>query len=67
MFKGKTFRKYMTFTKVVSKDGFKPSTRQIALRTLSRIIPLDPLSFIGSKSTGRQDSISKTIVVDEEW
>ncbi|TZF99975.1 RDD family protein (plasmid) [Chryseobacterium panacisoli] len=59
---GRTVAKYITGTKVISTDGTKPTTRQIILRSLSRIVPFDGLSFLGVN--GWHDSWSYTRVIN---
>ena len=61
---GKTIGKYLTKTKVVRLDGEKPKSKDILIRTLSRFIPFEPLSFLGENKMGWHDTISKTSVVD---
>lgn len=61
-FWGRTLGKFLIKTKVVNKEGEKPSFQQLLIRNLSRLIPLDPLSFFFSKR-GWHDTISKTYVV----
>lgn len=60
-FDGRTVGKYVMGTKVVSIDGEKPSLKQVLIRTLSRIVPFDGLSFLGNN--GWHDSWSETRVV----
>lgn len=60
----KTFGKFVTKTKVVNEDGEKPTTSQIILRTLSRLIPFDQFSYLIVQK-GFHDYLSNTIVVDE--
>lgn len=62
---GKTLAKYLLKTKVVTVDGKKPTAGQIIGRTFSRIVPFEPFSFLGSKSTGWHDDWSKTRVIKE--
>lgn len=57
----RTIGKYLTGTIVVMEDGSRPTTGAIALRTICRLIPFEPLSFFGTR--GWHDSLSKTIVV----
>lgn len=64
LLKGKTVGKYITKTKVVLIDGSNPSYLDYLKRSCSRIIPFDPLSFLGSEGRGWHDSISNTYVVD---
>lgn len=57
-----TIGKLITFSKVATEEGYKPTFGAILLRTACRIIPLlDAASFLGK--TGIHDSISGTMVV----
>lgn len=58
---GRTIGKLFTRTKVVTTAGYPPGFGSILKRTLSRHIPLEPLTFLGNN--GLHDSISKTVVV----
>jgi uncharacterized RDD family membrane protein YckC len=58
---GKTIGKLITGTKVVTQDSNKPTTKQIALRSLSRLVPFEPFSFFSE--SGWHDRWSDTIVV----
>lgn len=60
----KTLGKYITQTKVVLENGEKPDVNTIAIRSICRIIPFDPLSYLGKPPRGWHDTISKTYVVD---
>ena len=60
---GKTVGKYVTKTRVVTEDGGKPSMLNIVGRSLSRWIPFDAFSYLGSKSIGWHDSIPKCRVI----
>ena len=60
---GRTLAKYITKTKVVNDKGEKPDFKTILLRTLCRLFPFEPLSFLGSQKTGWHDEWSKTTVV----
>jgi len=60
----RTVGKLITQSKVVLEDGTKPTPETIIIRSLCRIIPFEPLSFLGSTARGWHDSISKTYVVD---
>jgi len=55
--------KMITRTKVVTLDGAKPSFANIVGRTLCRLIPFEPLSFLGSNGTGWHDTITKTKLI----
>ena len=60
---GRTLAKFITRTKVVDKDGEKPDFRKILIRTITRLVPFEWLSFMG-EGTGWHDTWSKTIVVE---
>jgi uncharacterized RDD family membrane protein YckC len=63
---GKTIGKYFTNTSVYTREGKLPSNKQLIIRTLSRLIPIDSLSFlISKKPIGIHDLLSKTVVVDD--
>jgi len=57
-----TIGKLLTNTKVVDIDGTRVDG--IFVRTICRIIPFEPLSFLFGKN-GWHDSISKTTVIDK--
>ena len=59
----RTFAKYFTKTIVVAKDGSRPKKRTISIRTLSRFIPLECLTFLGTNVRGLHDLFSDTYVV----
>lgn len=59
----RTFAKYFTKTIVVTKDGSRPNKRTISIRTLSRFIPLEGLTFLGTNVRGLHDLFSDTFVV----
>ncbi|NAS30330.1 RDD family protein [Flavobacteriaceae bacterium R38] len=57
---GQTIGKMITKTKIVDiKSGGKPGFIRILIRTLSRLIPFDFLSYLFS-SNGIHDKLSKT-------
>lgn len=60
----RTLGKLVTRTKVVTKNGKKPSFWQILGRTLSRSIPLEYLSYFVT-SNGIHDRLSGTRVVKQ--
>jgi len=62
---GKTLGKYFTKTKVVDSEGKKPVWSTILLRSLCRLIPLDQISFLFDFQSGWHDTLSKTIVVED--
>ena len=56
--------KWITGTKVVRRDGRKPHFGQILGRTLARIIPFEPFSFLTNPHPlGWHDRLSRTLVV----
>jgi uncharacterized RDD family membrane protein YckC len=59
----RTFAKYFTKTIVVAKDGSRPKIHAIIIRTLSRFIPLECLTFLGTNVRGLHDLFSDTYVV----
>ena len=59
----RTFAKYFTKTIVVTKDGSRPNKRAISIRTLSRFIPLEGLTFLSGDLRGLHDLFSDTYVV----
>jgi type II secretory pathway pseudopilin PulG/uncharacterized RDD family membrane protein YckC len=62
----RTLGKFITKTKVVMTDGSKPDAVHIFGRTLSRILPFEPISFLFSH-TWWHDKLSKTYVVPLEY
>ncbi len=65
-FLGKTPGKFITRTKVVTKNGERPSLLNTLGRTLCRFIPFEPFSFLGSE-VGWHDSITGTRVVNDNY
>ncbi len=59
----RTFAKYFTKTIVVTKDGSRPNKRTISIRTLTRFIPLECLTFLGTNVRGLHDLFSDTYVL----
>lgn len=59
----RTFAKYFTKTIVVTKDGLRPKSYKILIRTLARFIPLEGLTFLSSNIRGLHDMFSNTYVV----
>jgi len=60
---GRTIGKFITGTRVVRFDGYKPHFPQIIGRTFARFIPFEAFSFFGSSGNGWHDSLSGTRVV----
>lgn len=64
VFFSKTPGKWFTQTKVVNKEGRKASLLEILIRSLSRIIVLDPF-FIPFLNKPLHDYLSKTELIQE--
>lgn len=62
LFKGRTIGKFITGTKAVTLNGEEPSFKIYFIRSLCRMIPFEPASFLFS-AFGWHDTISKTRVV----
>lgn len=62
MYFSRTFGKYFTKTMVVKHDGSRPNMKSIIIRTLSRLIPFEPFSFLTAER-GWHDTLSVTYVV----
>lgn len=62
---GKTLGKLITGTRAVNNDGSRISTRTAILRCLSRLVPFEAFSALGSPSFPWHDRWTKTIVIDE--
>lgn len=60
---GRTPGKFVTKTKVVNINGEKPGIKNILIRTVSRLIYLDLMSFLLG-SVGMHDKFSKTYVAN---
>ncbi len=63
MFFSRTFAKYFSKTIVITKDGLKPGFNAILIRTLTRFIPVECLTFLGVNVRGLHDLFSDTYVV----
>ena len=63
MYFSRSIAKYFTKTMVVRKDGSRPNSKTIIMRTLCRLIPFEPFSFSGNTSRGWHDMFSDTYVV----
>ena len=62
---GVTLGKLFTGTRVVAVDGSRPSLTAVIVRTLVRLLPFEPLSFLfgGGPPRGWHDTMSSTRVV----
>jgi uncharacterized RDD family membrane protein YckC len=60
----RTLGKLITGTIVLSDNTFQsPNFKQIVIRSLSRLIPFEPLSLLANRPCGWHDTLSRTIVV----
>jgi ABC-type lipoprotein export system ATPase subunit len=65
---GRTIGKMITGTKVIVKDTrFKPSFLSIIIRSLSRVIPFEFLTFFSRHPAGWHDTFSNTLVVKSNF
>jgi len=62
VFKGRTIGKFITGTKAVNEDGTEMQSKTIWLRSLSRVVPFEPLSAFGGHPW--HDKWTKTYVID---
>lgn len=60
---GKSIGKLITRTKVLNDDYTEPTLGTIFKRSLCRLIPFEPFSFLGNN--GWHDSITGTVVVND--
>ena len=63
IFLSRSLAKYFTKTIVVMEDGSKPDVMTVLIRSLVRIFPFEPFSFLRGRSMGLHDQYSKTFVV----
>ena len=63
--KGRSIGKFITKTKVVSIDGTVPTQKDFLIRSLSRLVPFEAVSFLIGND-GWHDSWSDTRVVNWE-
>ncbi|WP_176214832.1 RDD family protein [Reichenbachiella faecimaris] len=64
-FFNKTLGKRFTKTKVVNIDGSKPSLEQIVMRSVSRFIIIEIISYFKDRPIGWHDKLSKTLVIED--
>ena len=63
---GKTLGKLLTGTRAVMEDGRRISFETALKRSLSRIVPFEPFSFLGG--TGWHDRWTDTkVIIDKGW
>jgi len=63
--KGKTIGKFITGTRAVSEDNQGLDFSMAFIRSISRVIPFEPFSFLGDDNGGWHDNWSDTKVIDE--
>ena len=61
----KTVAKFITKTKVITKNGNKPSKGDILVRTFCRLIPFDQISFLFTRN-GFHDRLSNTLIIKDD-
>ena len=63
---GKTIGKYVTKTRAIRNDGGRLTFRDALLRSLSRIVPFEPFSYLGDNGqSGWHDKWTDTRVVED--
>ncbi len=65
IFDGKTIGKFITGTRAVRIDGQPMDAGTAFKRSLSRLVPFEPFSFLGSTPRGWHDRWTDTMVVSE--
>lgn len=60
---GKTIAKMITKTKVTNHQGDRPHLLILLVRSIIRLIPFEPFSFLNSESSGWHDKMTDTIVI----
>ena len=63
---GKSIGKFITGTMVVNQFGEKVTFKTALLRSLSRMVPFEAFSLLGTPPRGWHDSWTDTFVVDEK-
>ena len=66
IFKGKSLGKSITGTRAVNEDGTNVSPKAALLRGLSRAVPFNAFSALGSPAYPWHDRWTKTYVIDEK-
>jgi len=61
----KTIGKFITKSSVVTKDGSKPTFKNIVGRTFSRMVPFDNITFLFMEN-GIHDKFSETLVIKDK-
>ena len=63
---GKTLGKLITGTRAVTQDGGRITAKNAILRALSRLVPFEPFSALGTPCFPWHDRWTKTYVIDEK-
>jgi lipoprotein-releasing system ATP-binding protein len=67
-FTGRTVAKFITRTKVMMESDYsRPGFLNALFRSLARLIPLEPFSFLSKRPVGLHDIIGSTIVADSKF
>jgi len=66
IFKGKSLGKLITGTRAVNEDGSNVSPKAALLRGLSRAVPFNAFSALGSPAYPWHDRWTKTYIIDEK-
>ncbi|MFT4678937.1 MAG: putative RDD family membrane protein YckC [Flavobacteriales bacterium] len=63
---GKSLAKYITGTRAVDLNGIPAGRKEIAIRSLCRMVPFERFSFLFNFERGWHDRWSNTMVIDEK-
>lgn len=66
VFSGKSLGKFLTGTRAVNTDGTNITAKTALLRGLSRMVPFEVFSALGTPTLPWHDQWSKTYVIDEK-
>ena len=66
LFKGKSLGKLITGTRAVNEDGSNLSAKTALLRGLSRAVPFNAFSALGTPSYPWHDKWTNSYVIDEK-
>ncbi len=63
LLQGKSLAKFITRTRAVRQDGDYVTLKDVALRSLTRLVPFEHFSFLGDQSRGWHDKWTDTKVI----
>jgi lipoprotein-releasing system ATP-binding protein len=67
-FTGRSLAKFITGTKVMMESDYsKPKFLNALFRSLARLIPLEPFSFLAKRPVGLHDIIGSSVVADSKF